>query len=224
MASEASTEQASRRVTQAELARELAVSRQAVADLVKRQVLTLDADGRVAIDHARAIIAERIRPSAKTASAPLPTSAATTVQPATAPAPPATPPAAPPAAPHAPDTITSYHVARTLREAAEANIAQLRLAQMSGALIDRDAATQAAFTAFRTLRDNLSYIPRRVAGQIAAMTTARDVQMFLEDALRETLDSYQKLVLAGLVQRMGAPVQGADIRANHAATAGNSAP
>ncbi|WP_230690847.1 hypothetical protein, partial [Streptococcus pneumoniae] len=57
------------RVSQASLARALGVTRQAVHDLIRRGVLVPDADGRFDVDRSRAQIADRVRPSGKTASA-----------------------------------------------------------------------------------------------------------------------------------------------------------
>lgn len=179
-----------RRASQAELARDLGVSRQAVSDLVKRQILSVDADGKIDVDQARQHIAERVRPSAKTAATAAP-------RPSTSPAAVSAPPAQ--------DTITSYHVAKTLREAAEANIAQLKLKRLLAELVDRETAVQATFTAFRTLRDNLNYLPRRISSQVATLTSARDVQLALEEAIRETLAAFKDRVMPQLIARMGAP-------------------
>ena len=66
MASAASTV---RRVKPAELARELGVSRQAIADLIRRGVLSQDADGLLDHELARVALANRVRPSSKTAKA-----------------------------------------------------------------------------------------------------------------------------------------------------------
>src|SRR5574337_132456 len=141
-----------RRVTQAELARELGVTRQAINDLIRREILVLGEDKLLDADQARTVILERVRPSGKTAEASAPTML----------------PSVDPEPIDEPDAAASYYMAKAQREAAEAGISQLKLRQMSGDLIDREAAVQAAFTAFRTLRDALTHLPRRLAGQLAA--------------------------------------------------------
>ena len=78
MASSPST--AIRKLTESGLARELGVSRQAIHDLVKREILTKDKDGLIDVEMAKIALANRVHPSSKTAAAlrarPPPTPAA----------------------------------------------------------------------------------------------------------------------------------------------------
>ena len=168
----------------------LGVTRQAVHELIEREVLTLGADRLLDLEASRAAIAERVRPTAKSAAAVAPPADADAV-----PAGDAT-------------NASTLYVAKAQREVAEARMAELRLQQLERALIDREAAVQAAFTAFRTLRDNLMQTPRRVAGQVLALTSPREVQLLLEDAIRQTLEDFQRKTLAGLAQRMGDQADG----------------
>jgi transcriptional regulator with XRE-family HTH domain len=185
------TDTTSQRVTQAQLARELGVTRQAIGDLVNRRVLALGADGKLDLAEAREIIRERVRPSAKTAGVAGSTAGAGDAPPATA------------------DASASYFIAKAQREVTEAQIAALRLQQMQGELIDRDAAIQATFTAFRTLRDTINYLPRQLAGQLVGLETPRQAQQLLEGAIRDTLQDFQSKVLAAMARRLGsqAPVE-----------------
>lgn len=141
-----------RKLTQAELARTLNVSRQAIGDLVARGILVVDETGRVDEADARARIAEQVRPSGKTAAATTAGSHAKQAQ-------------------SEGQTSMNYHVARTLREATEASIAQIKLRQMSGELIAREPATQATFTAFRSLRDALTTLGRNLSPRLAALNS-----------------------------------------------------
>ncbi|QOR55226.1 MAG: hypothetical protein SHS37scaffold296_43 [Burkholderiales phage 68_11] len=179
-----------RRVTQAALARELGVTRQAVNDLVTRGVLVRDADGKLDAEQAAAIIRERVRPTGKTAAAVAP--------PAGSPSLPL-----PGAAPGKTDHAAGYYVAKAQREASEAGIAQLRLEQMQGNLIDRDATVQAVFTAFRMLRNQMMFVPRKLSGQLLGKTTPRDVQQIVETEIRASLDLFQRKTLAGLAGNIG---------------------
>lgn len=106
------------RVRQAELARRLEVSRQAIGDLVARGILKVGEDGLIDVATARAAIAANVHPTAKTAAAARPE-------------PPETPP--PPPAQTKP-TALDYHGARTLREYTEAQRAALKLRQELGEL------------------------------------------------------------------------------------------
>jgi len=105
------------RIRQAELARRLDVSRQAINDLVQRGILIVGADGLIDEATARTAIAENVHPTGKTASKTA----------ADAPAPAAVPSAAQPAE-------MNYHTAKTLREYTEAKRAALKLRQEMGQL------------------------------------------------------------------------------------------
>lgn len=197
MASAAST--SIRRVKPAELARELGVSRQAIGDLIRRGILSKDADGLIDADMARIALAQRVRPSGKTA--------ASVMTPPTAPA--ALPaPVAPPAEQHVdPAAATSFHVARTLRESEEARIAKIKRMQLERSLIELDPAVQATFTAFRQLRDACMAVGRRVSAKVAAMTDAREIQLLIDEAQREALRTFSERTLANLTSQLaGAPV------------------
>lgn len=178
------------RLNQAALARNLGVTRQAIADLIQRGILVPDTDGKLDVALAHQAIANSVRPSGKTAAAISPS------------APAASPPAAPAAGKDA-SAQMSYHVAKTLREATEASIAQIKLQQMQGNLIDRELAVQAAFTAFRTLRDALGYLPRQLAEKLAAITSPHEIEILVQDALREILAAYANKTLPKLTSRMG---------------------
>ena len=179
------------KLSQAALARELDVSRQAVNDLVKRGILPIDKDGLIDVELARHAIANRVRPSGKTAAA------LNGASPAAAPA--DSEAAASDSAP-----ITSYHVAKTLREAAEAKMANLRLAEMERKLIDKDRASAGAFTAFRQLRDALGVLPRKVAPAAAVATDVREVEALIARAIREALDLFANRTLPELLAAVGA--------------------
>ena len=180
MPDQADTAATASRISQSELARELGVSRQAVHDLVHRGVLALGADGMLDPTEARQAILAAVRPSA-------PTVAGASAE-----------------AAGAEDGLpfARYHLAKAEREVAEAAMAKLRADQLAGNLIDRELAIQAAYTAFRLLRDSLGHLPRRVSGQLASMTEPREVQLHLEGAIRELLEGFQAKTLAGLADRL----------------------
>ena len=179
------------KLSQAALARELDVSRQAVNDLVKRGILPIDKDGLIDVELARHAIANRVRPSGKTAAALNGAS-------------PAAAPADSEATANDSAPITSYYVAKTLREAAEAKMANLRLAEMECKLIDKDRASAGAFTAFRQLRDALGVLPRKVAPAAAVATDVREVEALIARAIREALDLFANRTLPELLAAVGA--------------------
>lgn len=165
------------RLTESGLARQLKVSRQAVHELVKRGVLSKDKDGLIDFELAKHALTNRVRPSGKTAAAlqdnppPQPTTQADAA---------------------AEPEITSYHVAKTLREAAEAQIARLKLAEMQGEVIRSDA-VRATWTArIVSARDVLLQIPSRLAPVLAAETNPTTVAILLEDEIGRAMDELSR--------------------------------
>lgn len=159
------------RLNQAGLARSLGVSRQAVSDLIKRQVIPIGGDGLIDVEVARMAIASRVRPSAKTNAA-----AAS-----------AAPPSPQVAQDGAPDAQLSYHVAKTLREAAEAKIAQLRLAEMRGDLVRADKVRSATSRLAAGLRESLQQLPDRLAAILAVETSQARVRDILATEIDRAL-------------------------------------
>jgi hypothetical protein len=84
---------------------------------------------------------------------------------------PATPPPEPPPPAEKPQgtEITSFHVARTLRESEEARMAKLKRMSIEKSLVDREEAVRTAFTCSRMLRDDQQTIGRRAGAKLAAM-------------------------------------------------------
>lgn len=177
-----------RKLTESGLARELGVSRQAVHELVKRGILSKDKDGLIDVEMAKIALMNRVRPSGKTAAALQDTP----------------PPDADKNAgdqPAAEGTeVTSYHVAKTLREAAEAQIARLKLAEMQGDLIRVDAIKTTLATVFATTRDALLQLPDRLAPLMAAETDATAVHTLLHAEIHQALHH-----LSGAADRIGTP-------------------
>lgn len=128
------------RIRQAELARRLEVSRQAVNDLVARGILTVGPDGLIDIDAARQAIAANLHPTAKSAAS--------------------TRPEAPPAEKPRP---VDFNTARTLREYTEAQRAALKLRQETGELAPLAEIEQQLRLAVLSAREYLRGEPPRLA-------------------------------------------------------------
>lgn len=165
------------RLKQAALARTLGVTRQAIGELIKRQIIPIAADGLVDVEMARIAIANRVRPSGKTAAS------MQSEQPTTL----ATAPATAAPAPQA-DEQMSYHVAKTLREVAEAKLAQLKLAEQRGDLIRRADMERIVGTMAAGLRESVLQIKARLAPLLAAETDVMKVSAMLDTELRAALD------------------------------------
>ena len=81
-----------------------------------------------------------------------------------------------------------YMVSRTRRESAEAELAELRLAEQHGHLIRVDAVKQALANAFTATRDSLLQIPSRLSAVLAAETDAAKVHELLQLELHRALE------------------------------------
>lgn len=139
----------SERIRQAELARRLDVSRQAVGDLVSRGILIVGDDGLIDVDAARIAIANNVHPAGKTAAAARPPQENATPN--------------EPSMPAAPTAGLDYHAARTLREYTEAQRAALKLRQEIGELAPLAAIERQLRTAILDAREYLRNEPPRLA-------------------------------------------------------------
>lgn len=180
------------RARQAELARLLGVSRQAIGDLVKRAILEVGRDGKIDVALARLALEQRVRPSSKTAQA---LGTATLTPPTAASvllAPPSEPSQTTPVEPAAESTddsaVTSYHVAKTLREVAEARLAQLRLAEARGELVRAADVRAAQARRLAALRESLLQLPARLAPVLAAEADAARCHETLQAELHAVLE------------------------------------
>lgn len=163
------------RVRKAELARRLEVTRQAVQDLVRRGVLSEDKDGLIDLELAKVALANRVRPSAKTAKAldgqPMPP----------------TPPAQDVGGIETGSSPVSYHVAKAMREAAEARIAQIKLAELRGELIRTEVVRAGLANVLSATRDRLMQLPARLAPVLAAETDQGKVHDLVRDEIHAAL-------------------------------------
>jgi len=94
----------------------------------------------------------------------------------------------------------AYNDARTRREAAEADLAELNLAKELGRVIDRDRAVAITVSAFRLLRDGGMVMGRKLASQLAAMTDSREIQLLIDGAQREHYTTFAVRTLPPLIE------------------------
>jgi len=92
----------------------------------------------------------------------------------------------------------SHDAARTRREIAEANLAEMREAETRGELIRLSAVRTALGTAFATAREALLQLPSRLAPQLAGETDPASIQNLLHAEIHKTL-----LDLSGTGARLG---------------------
>jgi len=83
--------------------------------------------------------------------------------------------------------ITSFHVAKTLREACEAQLARLKLSEARGELIRVDAVKAAVANVFSATRDALLQLPARLGPQLAAESDPAAAQNMLHAEIHQAL-------------------------------------
>lgn len=180
------------KATEAQLARTFGVARQTIHNYVKSGVLAKDAEGLIDIDRAKLVLQNAL---ARTDSKIL---LALQKESSAAAAPPPAPSTASSTDGDAP--ITSYHVAKTLRETAEAGIAKLKLAELAGDLIRKEPARRAVFDGFRMLRDQAFAAPQRAAVRLIGESDARRIESIIAEELRRAFERWDAEILDRLAK------------------------
>lgn len=93
------------------------------------------------------------------------------------------------------------HKARQAR--ADAERAEIEVARLAGRVLDRERAERAAFDAFRELRDASFAAMKSAARQVIGMTEVRDVEITLEDAIRQAFGEWDERMRQRIVEQGG---------------------
>lgn len=107
--------------------------------------------------------------------------------------------------PESPAKVPGYDSSRARREAAEATLAELKLAEQAGQFLVKSEVDAAVFEAARALRDGLVNCARRIAADVAALTTADECEAVIEREHRLLLES----LAHGFNEKLGAQVEAA---------------
>jgi hypothetical protein len=83
--------------------------------------------------------------------------------------------------------VSDYQLARASREDAEAKIAQLKLAELQGLVIRRDAVRSKLTKTFATIREGLLQIPARLSPVLAAESDPAKIHDYVMNELRQVL-------------------------------------
>lgn len=159
-----------------EWAKALNISRQSAYDAVKRCEIPV-ADGMVDSDYATMLYQRNTRGRANGKRDPMAANSS------------AAQGAAEPAA-----AGQSYDSARARREAAEASLSEIKLAEANGKYLVKDDVAAAVFKISRSLRDGLMNCARRTGAEVAALTTAEECEAVIAREHRALLESmYQAL-------------------------------
>jgi hypothetical protein len=85
--------------------------------------------------------------------------------------------------------VPGYDSSRARREAAEAGAAELRLAEMAGKYVVKADVDSAAFEIARALRDGLMNCARRIAADVAPLSSAEECEAAIDREHRALLES-----------------------------------
>lgn len=91
----------------------------------------------------------------------------------------------------------SYEEARRRREVAEATTAELRLAELAGELVRREAVNRLLFTAGRVMRDQMLAIAPRLSASLAPMVDPKAIEMRIADEVRVALRALSQEIRSG---------------------------
>lgn len=86
------------------------------------------------------------------------------------------------------DAADDYQSARVRRERAEAELAELRLAELQGQLVRADDWAAALAKRAAAFREGLLQIPARLSAQLAAESDQARIHTLLEDELRQVME------------------------------------
>jgi hypothetical protein len=107
------------------------------------------------------------------------------------------------AKPDSDDLEESHDKARTRREIAEANLAELREGELSRELVRRADIEKASYEAARALRDGLSNCAKRLGATVAVLTTPEECAAAIEREHRTLLQSWSRTM--GSLSEQAAP-------------------
>ena len=88
---------------------------------------------------------------------------------------------------------SDYFQAKTRREIAEADRAEMETKTMAGDLVERALVDRGSHESGRLLRDMVLSVPSKVASELTAMTSPQEIETFLRKALRRVLDELARL-------------------------------
>lgn len=94
--------------------------------------------------------------------------------------------------------VPSYDSSRARREAAEASLAEMKEAEMSGKYLLKADVDSAVFEISRAMRDGLTNCARRIAADVAGIANAEDCEVVIDREHRALLDSMAHAVVARL--------------------------
>lgn len=99
----------------------------------------------------------------------------------------------------------SYNEASRVLKIEEARLRRLERMEMERKLTDAEAVGRAIWTAYRTLRDTVMPLGRRLAPRVSAMSSEHEIRLLLEAELRGALEAFRARILAPVAAEHAAP-------------------
>lgn len=171
--------------TIADWAASIGISRQSGYDAIKRCDIPVD-DGKVDPDYATHLYRKHTRGRANAQRPDRTGSGAPSTSPAGA------------GGEEVRPKVPSYDVSRARREAAEAARAEIKLAEDAGMFLLKEDVRAQVFEIARALRDGLTNCARRLAADVAPLTTAEECEAIIEREHRALLSSMTQTLDAKL--------------------------
>lgn len=105
--------------------------------------------------------------------------------------------------------IAGYDSSRARREEAEAEISEMKLAELQGKYLVKSEVAATAYEIARAMRDGLTNSARRIAADVAGLTSAEDCEEVIDREHRALLDSMTHAIATKLA---GPELQESDAR------------
>lgn len=90
--------------------------------------------------------------------------------------------------------VISTYEAENRKKVAQAELAEMQLAELKGDLIPKAEVISFSFKATRKIRDNILGVPNRISNELAAEPDPHQVHVMLENALTEALDELASMI------------------------------
>lgn len=94
-------------------------------------------------------------------------------------------------APESPPQAPGYTDYRTIREKAEAEMAERNNRKAAGLLVERAQVQRGVFDSFRAMRDEIMSVGQRAAPKCIGLADAREIEHKITDELRKALENFE---------------------------------
>lgn len=90
------------------------------------------------------------------------------------------------------DECEGLDSARTRLMVADADIAEIKAAELAGRYVDKSVVERAVYEAARGLRDGMTSAARRLSAEVAALSTSGECEAAIAQEMRHLLDSFSR--------------------------------